>query len=672
MNEPGSDCRRQGRCRRSLSQRALEACFLAGAALAPALGCSAVPHETALLQPVATLAPSAFVAPPPRAAPRTSGIPVVLGLQQPTIVAGMEWAWLLPEARLVTLAPEDSAGHRAILGQSFFAGPRGAILSIDGAGELHFVADGASHSLGPFSSAGFDGEGRSALVWNDKEWAVFSRSGERLRGNRRTTAEVELLPSGLLLERNRAGTRLVRPPDAVLVDEPSPCLHTFALSRRLVCMAPDSSAGPRTSVFSLETGERLAKISEPPGVDGLPGVAFRGDGSALALVRAEAQIVDLRPGNPYVWPRVIARNLTFYPVQHRVAFTADGAHLCIETGDGTRIAKTAAPGGVFSLAKDRRALCVFTPRLPVPVFGGNSAREVSDWEASIFEAPVHAGFNLVRWGPGTQRGHEVTSASADKKTVAFVEQKTNTTGEERLWTVQAVVLDAATGAERRTIRVGEKLQPVATGSAPPWLELSPDGSRVRVCAPLVLSGTCRTYETATGAIATTDFQSPQARKLTGMQVWSGPSPEARVADLLTVLPPRTAKAPRVAAWRDEGAYLSIELDLGGGVSQHLNVKDAVERVAKEVEPVGNGKLLAIAAQGSVVLWSVQPIEIQAVLVPLEGGIAALLPDGTFEAIGEVESAIRCQQGDALVPVAQCGELRAPAGTLGRIVKEATR
>src|SRR5262245_17526440 len=140
-------------------------------ALALASACSSPARES---PPPAPRPPaSSTPAPAPaRATPRTTGLPVVLAQRKPTPIPGMEWAWLLPEARLVTLLPEDAAGHRTIGGPLFIAGPHDALISVDlTTGEFLLRADGARHSLGPWYSGGFDAEGRSALVWDKNEWA---------------------------------------------------------------------------------------------------------------------------------------------------------------------------------------------------------------------------------------------------------------------------------------------------------------------------------------------------------------------------------------------------------------------------------------------------------------------------------------------------------------------
>src|SRR5689334_7299818 len=90
--------------------------------LAPALACACSSPPPAAPPPVAPTATHVAEAPPP--APRkVSGTPVALALRRPTPAPGVEWAWLMPEARLATLTPPDANGKRAILGPNFYVGP---------------------------------------------------------------------------------------------------------------------------------------------------------------------------------------------------------------------------------------------------------------------------------------------------------------------------------------------------------------------------------------------------------------------------------------------------------------------------------------------------------------------------------------------------------------------
>jgi len=595
----------------------------------------------------------------------------VLANRQATVVPGMEWAWLLPDARLATLLPEDAAGHRVVSGSRFFVGPNEALVHLGSAGELVLAADGKRHSLGAFSFAGFDAKGASVLVSNTKDWALFSRSGQRIMGDLLHTNNPLLLPSGLIIERRGAWTRLVRPPSTVLLNQRLQCPHVFAEANRLVCFDTSGSLGPATSVFSLDTGERLAVIVEPPKLRGMPGFAVSKDGSKLAIVRDEAKIVELRSGKIATRTRVIGRGLPHsrYSMPGRIAFTTDDAHLCFETGEYRRVIKTASPGGSLPGGKGRQPLCALTQRLPLPVLIRENM-DPGDWEAALLDAPLHEGFTPVPRSP--HQALDVVTATADRKIAAFLEQKPTPTANGTLWTAQAVVFDAVSKTELQVIRVGAEVLKSGLGADVQSVELSPDGSLVRVCSVILPSGLCNTYEVSTGATSPRVFKAQRGQSLSDMQIWSGPAPETRVADVASVLPPKGAKGPEVIAWRDEGAYLSVEIGLGGGVSQRLNVKDTEARVARDVVAVAGGRLLAIASQGSVLLWAVQPLELRALLVAVETGIVALFPDGTFEAIGDAESAVRCQQGDTIVPVAECGELRAPTGTFGRLIKEASR
>lgn len=623
--------------------------------------------------PVATSTAAPVVSAAPRPRPQTSGMPVVLAGRKPTAAPGIEWAWLLPEARLVALQPEDGGGRRAISRPVFYAGPNGALIDIESEGRFVLAADGGTHDLGPWQNVGFDPAGKSVLVSDSRQWALFSRAGERLAGESLGVADAHLLPSGLVLERRAHATRLLRPPRTLLMNVSERCNEVFAGAGRLVCQVAFAGRSASLSVFSLDTGQRVAKIADGPLPRGRAAIAMRGDGGAMAIVRKEVSLVELgRSGAP--WPRVLARDLPYSPDQPpRLAFTADGAHLCVQSRERTRIVKTAASGGVLVPPKGRDVLCLFSERPPVVPHAGSRLTLV-EWQARLLEVPLHAGFEPISrpvW-PGFTADPVVTSE--DGKTVAYLEERRATSPDGFSWALQAVVIDTATAAER-TIVVGEKAMARNAGVDPPSIELSADGRLVRVCAVSLLGEPpCRTYESATGAVASaTRPWLPRAAKVgSAMQVWSGPALVARVEDVAAVLPPSAVNGPTLAKWRDDGAYLSVEIDVGNGVAQHCNLPDSAARKVEDVDLIGKGQMLAVASGGSVALWSVQPLSLLAVLVPAEGGIAALFPDGTVEIIGDIGPAVHCQQEQEIVPVGQCGELVAPPGTLGRIVKEASR
>ena len=59
-------------------------------------------------------------------------------------------------------------------------------------------------------------------------------------------------------------------------------------------------------------------------------------------------------------------------------------------------------------------------------------------------------------------------------------------------------------------------------------------------------------------------------------------------------PGRNASSRRVLAWRDVGAYLSIDVGTDAGIELHLNLPDTGERVAEDVEAMPDGSMLAIS------------------------------------------------------------------------------
>src|SRR4029079_11809497 len=107
--------------------------------------------------------------------------------------------------------------------------------------------------------------------------------------------------------------------------------------------------------------------------------------------------------------------------------------------------------------------------------------------------------------------------------------------------------------------------------------------------------------------------------------------------------------------------------------------DRPDREAAEVAGVAGGAMVAIAGGGSGALWAAgplamgarldparewaEPLAMRAVLIPARSGVAVLFADGTYEATGDAEEAIRCQQGETIAPLAACGDARAAAGAL---------
>lgn len=651
---------------------------LASLSLTIALGCSAPPPEVpAPAQPrPATSLPEAK--PAPR---KLSGEPVVVALRSPTSVPGAEWAWLMPEARLVTLAPANEKGERALFGPNFFSGPGGAFVGLDTVGEFELAADGQVHHLGKFDTAAFDAEGRRVLLWDRAAWVLVSRAGERLRADS-LSARPQLLPSGVLIEHvGTHATRVVQPPASVRYQVPLRCDEVFPHADRLLCVDPAARPGPIMTVYSLASSQELARFRDPANGRTRPRLTVRGDGGAIAWAHDTVEVIDLVPGNTRPKSRVLSRRrgTDTYRAQGRLAFTADGKWLCVEAGSEVLVLSTSAsefrnpPASGTATSKTSRDLCLFASRGPEPV-GPGGLPGASEWDAVRVQVPLREGFQPAYRKVGVAVRTEAETVSLDRKTGALVEQKIDEVAGEVQWTMQIVVFDVATGAVRRVIPLGTK-KLASTGAVDlPALSLSPDGSALHICAARLLGEGCRTYDSASGAQAKDGPWTTTSATRTEFHVWSGQWPEARVADVLTALtvPPVPARTANVNRWTDEGTYVSVELDTGNGAMLHVNVPDATARVTRHVAAVAGGAMLAIESQGAVVLWAVQPLEMRALLVPVEGGIAAFYLDGSIEAMGTAEAALGCKQGERLVALEQCGDVLAPKGTLTAMVREAGR
>lgn len=650
------------------------------AALALACACSSPSPTAPVSAPAATRAAAA--APP---APRQiSGVAVALSLRRQTVAPGAEWAWLMPEARLATLAPPDSSGKRAILGPNFYVGPNGSFIGLDVSGELDLATDGAVHHLGKFDQAAFAPGARQALVWNGVEWALFSRAGERLAGDSIIRSEPLLLPSGaLLLKVGASATRLVSPPESagaspnVKFDVSFYCDAVFPQAGRLVCADRPDPGAPMTVVLSLDKGQTIARFSSGNGYNGRPRFTVRGDGRMLASAFEKVEIIELDPDKPKPSPRVIFRQAADrWRVAGRLALTRDGSRLCIEEYSETRILDTKASewknGGppAARSAKDKRPMCLFARRGAEPV-GPSPLSFQDEWDAVLIEAPVHEGFAEPPRRFAPHQRLETDTVSRDLKTCALLEQRPTEIGDKRRWELQAVILDAATSAVKRVIPLGEQVLAKYGTPAMPTIELSDDGALVRVCAPGVLAEGCRAYDTATGAAQNGNALPRTATARTELVTWSGEWPDAKVGEVLAALGVALEKKVAVTSWSDEGAYLSVEMDLGDGAAVHLNVPDSAQRIARDVVAVAGGSMLAIGMMGSVELWSVQPLAIRAVLVATGAGGAAFFGDGSLEAIGDVEGSLGCQKGEHILPLSECGDVRATKGTLAAVIQEAS-
>jgi hypothetical protein len=647
-----------------------------------AFGCSAAPVKPQP-QPRPTASHVTETKPPPPPSPRKlSGQAVVLALRTPTVIPGADWVWILPEAKLATLAPADPAGRRMILGPNFFAGPKGAFIGLDTAGELDLAADGRVSHLGKFDSVAFDAEGRSALVWDRGRWVLFARSGERLRGDYLAAARPLLLPTGLLVEHvSPRSTRVVLPPSDVKVKVPLRCDDVFPYAQRLVCFDPYDVEKLSISVVSLTTGEALGRFADPGEKVARPPFSVRADGLAVAWAGEKVEVVELAPGKPKPRAHTLFRRAVpnqSYGAAGRVAFTGDGKYLCVEESTETRVLSTsasewknAAPVVKTAASKSSREVCLFAPRGADPS-GPNAPSGRSEWDALRVKVPVREGFEPAARRVGLTARSDSENVSFDRTTGVLVEQKAEDEGDKRRWAMQAVVFEVATGAVRQVIPLGALVVPRWSGADLPMASLSPSGSTLQVCSARIFRDGCHMFDTRSGAPSTDKPWPPLGSTRNELNTWSGKWPDVHVSDVMGALTVARVGERGVNKWSDEGSYLSVEMDAGNGAAVHLNVPDATARIARDVVAVAGGGMLAVAEQGSVVLWSVQPLEMRALLVPAEGGVAALYGDGSIEAFGAARGALGCQQGEVILPVEQCGDVFAAEGTLAAMVAAAAR
>jgi hypothetical protein len=653
-------------------------------ALAPAallLACSAPPAPAPRTGgPAPSAAPSASAA---AAAPRTlNGTPVVLAGRTPTIQRGAEWAWLMPEGRLVTLAPPDKDGRRGLLGPNFFTGPEGAFVGLEKDGALAIAADGEIHRLGIFEQAAFDAKGQRVLVWNSSEWALFSRKGEKLDGLvHLTVARPILLPSGGLVMHLGSANTTIMPPNSDRPEHvPLRCDEAYAKASRLVCFDDTDANGrdigprkPKIVVVSLDTGKEIGRFPIGPLKTARPAVAFRADGQAMALAGETIEVVELpHDGQKASSKTIFRRKSSSIWRMPRMGFAADGKRLCVEEAEGTHVLDTAAsefknaPQG--RKAKDTRPVCLFAPR-GEEASGPSAPALPNEWDAVPLSVATREGWEPPARIFSARQRLESEALSFDRKTGVLVELHTEEGGQKRKVDAQAVVIDAATGAVKRVIPFGT-IETSWAGPPLPEVSLSDDGAILHVCAARLIAEGCRDYDTATGK-STSPVPWPQVgRSRTEFNIWNGKWPEALAAPVLAALGIPPDAAARVTQWTDEGRYVSIEVNLGGSATVRLNLPDAPERVVRDVAAVAGGAMLGLVVQGAVELWTVQPLELQAVLVALPDGGAAMFADGSVETFGEGDKALGCQQGETIAPVDQCGDVRAAKGTLAALVSKA--
>lgn len=614
------------------------------------------------------------LAKPPR---KLDGAPVVLALRRPTPVTGVDWVWLMPEGRLATLVPAGQNGQLAILGPNFFGGPNGLFVGLDVTGELTLAADGAVHAIGKFDHVGFDEKGAHALVWSGSSWAWFERNGHKLRGDELFSSSPSLLPDGRLVEHIRPQLTRVLSAKGTQAKVPFDCNAIFPAAGRLLCKDPRAAKGPEIVVFGMDGPSELGRFSTSTGRSGRQSFAVRADGAAVAQATDIVEVFDLATPKRRAASRVAYRrksNATW--MAPRMAFTADGKHLCVEEIDGTRILDPGASEFRNSNAlpardkrKGTRATCFFAQRSEGTV-GPTQAEGGSEWDAVVVDVPAHEGFDPAPISWSRQRV-ETALLSRDRKVGVVVEQRVVDEGGKQRWTDQAVVVDARTGAEKRILQLGSYTAARWGGGDLFTMDLSDDGATLHVCSSQLYQSTCREYDLSTGTSLPRDSWYQPASPAAQFHVWSGESPAVLSPDVLAALSvPVEAKA-RVVAWSDEGKYITVEIDPGDGATVRLNMPDTPEHVVRDVAAVAGGSLLALSAQGTVELWRAQPLELLAVLIAVPDGGAALFADGSVEVAGKGEAAVGCQRGDMIFAAAECGDLWAEKGTLAALMKAAT-
>lgn len=640
-----------------------------------ALSCSSAPEASAPRPPAS--APSATsvtsLAKPPR---KLNGAPVVLALRRPTPVTGVDWVWLMPEGRLATLAPAGPNGQLAILGPNFFGGPNGLYVGLDVTGELTLAADGAAHAIGKFDHAAFDEKGAHALTWSGSSWAWFERDGHKLRGDEMFSSSPSMLPDGRLVEHVRPQLTRVLSSTGVQAKIPFDCNVIFPAAGRLLCKDPRGAKGTEIVVFGLDGPAELGRFSTAIGRSGRASFTVRGDGAVVARATDTVEVFELASAKKRAASRVAYRRAASTTwMAPRMAFTADGKHLCVEETDGTRILDPGASEfrnshGLPSIDKRKstRAACFFASRSEETV-GPTAAADGSEWDAVVVNVPLHEGFDPAPTSWSRQRV-ETAVLSRDRKVGVLAEQHVEGDSSKMRWIDQAVVVDAQTGAEKRIIPLGAYTAARWGGGDLFTMDLSDDGAMLHVCSSQLYQSTCREYDLSTGTQLPKDSWHPAASPTTQFNVWSGEWPDVKTPEVLAAMSvPVEAKA-KVVAWSDEGKYVTVEIDPGDGATVRLNMPDTGVHVVRDVVAVAGGSLLALAAQGTVELWRAQPLELLAVLVAVPDGGAALFADGSVEVAGKGEAAVGCQRGEMIFAAAECGDLWAERGTLAALMKAA--
>lgn len=620
--------------------------------------------------------PAPTAEPKPRPPRALDGQPVVLALRKATPMRGVDWTWLMPEGRLVALAPPTASGDRMIIGPNFFAGPNGLMVGLDGTGAFTLAADAQTHPLGKYDGAAFDAKGERTLVWNSAGWSLVRRDGTRARSEEMARSRPVLLPDGTVVATFGVGNTIVIAPDgSTRVTLPYACEEIFPAARRLVCSERPWMAARTVRVFSFERTDELAKVTA--GSQGDLTFAVRADGGSIAVASEKTiEVFDIEAGKKAKSHVAFRRDRDLAWRRPRMAFTPDGKRLCVEEADATRVIDPEGSefknGLVPKPPKGEpksRALCLFAQRSAEPAGPGTIGRS-REWEGRIVDVAAHPGFNLLPRVLPQMQGIPTEAISADQRTGVVLEYKLIEEADQLRWTERAVVFDVATGAEKRIVELGEHKGAKYQSPDVPRVELSGDGKNLYVCAARMFSDGCRRYSAETGEVATNGEYWSEPRQVARLTIWSGNLPEVAIGDVLAALSvPVEAKA-KVVSWSDEGKYVSIEMDPGDGATVRLNMPDSAEHVVRDVQSVAGGAMLAFASQGLVELWKVQPLELTAVLVGVPDGGAAMFTDGSVETVGKGADALGCQKGEMVAPIDRCGDVWAEKGTLLALMKSA--
>jgi len=625
-------------------------------------------------KPPKTPPPARTIDEKPRAPRALTGQPVVLALRRPTSVSGVEWTWLMPEGRLVTLASPNAKGERAILGPNFFPGPNGAYVGLDVQGEFTLAADGQTHPLGKNDGALFDEKGERLLVWNPLDWSLVARDGTYLRTEKGALTRPVMLPDGTVIAaRAQQRTIVVGPDGQTKMSARCGYEGIFPVARRFYCAEASPFKGREGILFSLDQEGELARFSMGSGESS---VAVRADGGAFAVASGTTiEVFEITPGKKAKSHVALRRNKDHAWRAPRMGFTADGQRLCVEELDATRVIDPSASEFKNGLAATppkgtpkSRTLCLFGRR-GEDVIGAGYTGKSREWDARIVEVAAHEGYSLLPRTLPPGQWLPTEDLSDDQRMGAVAEYKAEEEADQVRWTERAVLFDPATGAEKRILPLGEHKGARYMSPEVPRLELSDDGERLRICAPRTFDDGCRTFSTETGEILQNGYFWSRARRTTQFSVWSGDLPDAAIGDVLASMSVPVESKAKVVAWRDEGKYITIELDPGDGSSVRMNLPDSPEHVVRDVQAVAGGAMLAFASQGIVELWKVQPLELTALLIGAPEGGAAMFVDGSVEAVGRGAESIGCQKGETIAPIDQCGDVWAEKGTLLAIMKK---